>query len=523
MKAFASRRPSPVMKALASRLPAPIRKSLNSLRPRPRRKSLSSRRPPPLRKSLASRRPPPLRKTTASRRPPPALTAFASRWWPRTLRGRLSLVALTTATLLMVILTVAFNAVVRQHLQHQADDVLRTRAAAVAATVDTRGSQVRVLETPGEELLDTNVWIYAGDRLLERPPSTTATSALTTAATRLAAPGGPQCVTAGAQGTVRLCTRAVPGGTGAATVVTALDLSPYRSSADTLLLASLALDAAMLACTYGLTRLAVGRALRPVRTMTDDATRWSAIASEERFGAEARPTELARLGGSLDALLDRIRALLRHEQQLTRELSHELRNPLARIIAELDWWQARPRSAADTTATHAAIADAARSMRTICDTLLDDARHSAPTAPGTADVLPVLRRLTDRLGPTEDVIVTVPDAGLSAGVPDALLERIVSPLLDNALRYARTRVEIRAVAHTHGIRVEVTDDGPGVPPSFAARLFQPGRRADPGDGHGGAGLGLSLTRRLARSVGGEVHHDERHTPGAKFVVSLPAG
>jgi signal transduction histidine kinase len=453
------------------------------------------------------------------------MTGFFSRWWPRTLRGRLSLVALTTATLLMVILTVAFNTVVERHLQHQADDELRTRAAAVAATVDTSGSRVRVLETPGEELLDTNVWIYAGDRLLEKPPSATATSPLTRAADRLAGQDGRQCVTADSHGPARLCSRPVPGGRHAASVVTALDLSPYRSSADTLLFASLALDAAMLACTYALTRLAVGRALRPVRTMTDHATQWSAIASEERFGSVARPTELAQLGGSLDSLLDRIRALLRHEQQLTRELSHELRNPLARIIAELDWWQARPRSAADTRATHAAIADAAQSMRTICDTLLDDARDSASTAPGTADVLPVLRRLADRADTTEkvEVVVTGRDAGLSAGVPDALLERIVSPLLDNALRHAHTRVEITAQARSGGVYVDVTDDGPGVPPSFTAQLFQPGRRADPGDGHGGAGLGLPLARRLARSAGGEVHHDERHTSGARFVVSLPAG
>src|SRR5690242_7380777 len=100
--------------------------------------------------------------------------ARASRWAPSTLRGRLSLVALTTATLLMVILTVAFNTVVRQRLQHQADDELRTRATAVAATVDTSGARVRVLETPGEELLDANVWIYAGGRLLEKPPTATA-------------------------------------------------------------------------------------------------------------------------------------------------------------------------------------------------------------------------------------------------------------------------------------------------------------------------------------------------------------
>ncbi|MEU0437583.1 HAMP domain-containing sensor histidine kinase [Streptomyces sp. NPDC006290] len=454
------------------------------------------------------------------------MRTFASGWRPQTLRGRLSLVALTTATLLMVILTVAFNTVVRQHLQHQADDELRTRGTAVAATVDTSGARVRVLETPGEELLDANVWIYAGDRLLEKPPAATAAGPLTRAADALAARGGTHCVTARAHGPVRLCARPVPGDSTGATVVTALDLSPYRSSADTLLFASLALDAAMLACTYALTRLAVGRALRPVRTMTDQATRWSAVASEERFGSIARPVELARLGGSLDALLDRIRALLRHERQLTQELSHELRNPLARIIAELDWWQSRPRSAEETRTTQEAIADAARSMRTICDTLLDDARDSASAAPGTSEVVSVLHRLADRAGaarPEVEIVVNGPGAGLVAGVPDALLERIVSPLFDNALRHASARVELRAGGRPGGVRVEVTDDGPGVPASFAPQLFQPGRRADPADGHGGAGLGLPLARRLARSAGGEVHHEEAHATGATFVVALPSG
>ncbi|WP_326784673.1 HAMP domain-containing sensor histidine kinase [Streptomyces sp. NBC_00151] len=454
-------------------------------------------------------------------------TAFTTRRRrPGTLRGRLSLVALTTATLLMVILTVAFNTVVRQHLRHQADDELRTRGTAVAATVDTSGARVRVLETPGEELLDANVWIYADGRLLEKPPVASAAGPLTRAADALAARGGTRCVTARAHDPVRLCARPVPGGRTGATVVTALDLNPYRGSADTLLFASLALDAAMLACTYVLTRLAVGRALRPVRAMTDQATQWSAVASEERFGSIDRPDELARLGGSLDALLDRIRALLRHERQLTRELSHELRNPLARIIAELDWWQSRPRSAEETRATQEALSDAARSMRTICDTLLDDARDSACAAPGTSEVVSVLRRLAARAATTRPevrITVTGPGTGPVAGVPDALLERIVSPLLDNALRHARAHVGIRAGARPGGVRVEVVDDGPGVPASFAAQLFQPGRRADPGDGHGGAGLGLPLARRLARSAGGEVHHEEAGVSGATFVVGLPSG
>lgn len=108
---------------------------------------------------------------------------------PRTLRGRLSLVALTTAALLMTVLTVVFNTAMDRHLQHQADDELRARAAAVATTIDTSGPRVRVLETVNDSLLDANVWIYAGPRLLEKPPSTTTDSTLTRAADRLAAQG----------------------------------------------------------------------------------------------------------------------------------------------------------------------------------------------------------------------------------------------------------------------------------------------------------------------------------------------
>ncbi|RZU36665.1 signal transduction histidine kinase [Streptomyces sp. BK022] len=452
-------------------------------------------------------------------RPRPAVTAF-HRLAPRTLRGRLSLVALTTAALLMLVLTVAFNAVTQHRLQHQADDELRTRAAAVATTIDTTGTSVRVLETSHDALLDTNVWIYAGGRLLEEPPNA---GRLTRVADALAGRGGRRCVTADVDGPLRLCAQPVSGDGSEAMVITALDLSPYRSSADTLLLGSLTLDVVMLACTYALTRLAVGRALRPVRTMTDQATQWSAVTSAERFGHTRHPAELARLGTSLDAILDRIRTLLRHERRLTGELSHELRTPLSRIIAELDWWRAHPRTAGQTHATHKVIAEAAQSMRTICDTLLDDARDGTLTAPGTAEVLPTLHRLTEVLDASSHLTVADDGPPLKAGVPPALLERIVSPLLVNACRYAHSEIAVRAYRAPDGVRVDVIDDGPGVPPAFAGQLFEPGRRADPGDGHGGAGLGLPLARRLARSAGGEVTYDPAHAPGARFVVSLPAG
>ncbi|MFI5961269.1 sensor histidine kinase [Streptomyces asoensis] len=448
---------------------------------------------------------------------------------PHTLRGRLSLVALTTAALLMTVLTVVFNTVMDRHLQHQADDELLSRAAAVATTVDTSGPRVRVLETVNDSLLDANVWIYSGTRLVEKPPTAAADSTLTNAAGSLAAQATPLCTTAETESPhlVRLCSQPLPGHRSTAIIVTAADLAPYLNSADSLLTGSLILDAVMLACTYALTRLAVGRALRPVRTMTDQATQWSAVGSDERFGAEIQPAELARLGSSLDTLLDRIRTVLRHEQQLSGELSHELRTPLSRIVMELDWWQARPRTAAETRATHEVIAEAAQSMRTICDTLLDDARDRAQNtsaAPGTTAVVPVLHRLVESLGAREQVkiFVDVGDPGLQAGVAPALLERVVSPLLTNAVRYALAQVTVSARQLPGGVRIDVTDDGSGVPDAFVDDLFQPGRRADSDDGHDGAGLGLPLARRLARAVGGEVAHDPGYASGARFRVDLPA-
>ncbi|MBW8801105.1 MAG: sensor histidine kinase [Streptomyces sp.] len=459
------------------------------------------------------------------------MNRLARRLAPRTLRGRLSLVALSTAALLMTVLTVVFNTVMDRHLEHQADDELRNRAAAVATTVDTSGPRVRVLETVNDSLLDTNLWIYTGTRLLEKPPSAAADSALTHTADRLAARARPVCATAQTDNPrfVRLCSQPVSGLRSTATVITAVDLAPYRNSAGTLLSGSLILDAVMLACTYALTRLAVGRALRPVRTMTDHATQWSAVGSDQRFGTENQPAELARLGTSLDALLDRIRTVLRHEQQLTGELSHELRTPLTRIVVELDWWRARPRSADETEAIHEVIAEAAQSMRTICDTLLNDAREGAQnttTAVGATAVAPVLRRLVDDLDAQKQLktVVDMPDQQLEAGVASPLLERIVSPLLANAVRHAGSTVTVSArQLPGGGVRIDVTDDGPGVPEEFLDDLFQPGRRADLGDGHDGAGLGLPLARRLARAVGGEVSHDPEHTPGAHFLVDLPAG
>lgn len=458
---------------------------------------------------------------------------------PHTLRGRLALMALATSALWIAVLTTVFNLALDQRLHEQAADVLRTRAEAVAATVDVRPDGRLVVREPTEDsALDAGVWIFQGDRVIEKPPA--APAALDAQAQQLA---GSREVFTDARGpdawrlySFPLDLPAVRGHvpTQAGTVVSALSLDPYRNTAETALVGSIALAVLLLATFYLLTRLAVRRALRPVAAMSEQATRWSAAGAPERFGSEGRPTELAAFATSLDALLDRLAAVLRHEQQQAAELSHELRTPLARITAETDWLTDRPRSEQETADSLEAIADAAARMQQICDSLLSEVRTRNAQTPGRCR-FPELGHHLARLSAAQDpggapAVTVVTDRtladgtgpGIDIGVSQEVAERILIPLLDNARRYAVRSITLGCIHRAGAVTMYVADDGPGVPEAFAASLFEPGRRADPRDGHDGAGLGLALARRLARAAGGDIRLDTA-APGARFEVTLPAG
>ncbi|MFG2627998.1 ATP-binding protein [Streptomyces sp. NPDC048473] len=456
---------------------------------------------------------------------------------PRTLRGRLALMALATSALWIGVLTTVFNIALDNRLHGQADDVLRTRAEAVAATVDVRPDGRLVVREPTEDrALDVGVWIFQGDTVIEKPP--TAPAGLEVQASRLAGRRETFADTEG-PGSWRLYAFPVDAParqghtpTQAGTVVSSVSLDPYRSTADTALVGSIALAVLLLATIYLLTRLVVRRALRPVAAMSEQATRWSAAGAPERFGAEGRPAELAAFATSLDALLDRLAAVLRHEQQQAAELSHELRTPLARIAAETEWLTGRPRSTEQQETSLEAIAGAAATMRQICDSLLSEVRTRNAQTPGRSRFFDIAHRLAERnaaLFPdappvtvTADSTTTDSAPDVSIGVSEDVAERILTPLLDNARRYAARSITLTCTVSAGEVTVYVCDDGPGVPEDFVASLFEPGRRARPEDGHDGAGLGLALARRLARAAGGDIALDAA-APGARFVVTLPAG
>ncbi|MGH3382111.1 MAG: sensor histidine kinase [Actinoallomurus sp.] len=402
-----------------------------------------------------------------------------------------------------------FNLALHAQLRRQSDDLLRTRAAAVAATLQTwPDGHIRVLEPSDDRALDVGVWIYQGHTAIERPR---APRGLQASADRMA---GQRKTFMDIKTPYAWRVHSLPvmsKGRRVGTVVSAVDLDPYSDLARLVLAGSAILALLLLFGVYLLTRAVVRGALRPVTQMSEQATQWGEHGTHHRFGAEHRPAELAGLARNLDQLLDRLSAVLRHEQQLTAELSHELRTPLAQITAEIDWLIARRRTTAERDASHQAIAASAATMQRICESLL-----TIPTdqVRGRCSLLHLARDMAERS--TEGPPIVVAGKDVTAGVPANLVERILVPLLNNARRYARNQITVECTAD---VEIIITDDGPGVPMELRNAVFESGRRANPDDGHEGVGLGLALARRLARTADGDITIDAT----GRFVISLPRG
>jgi signal transduction histidine kinase len=436
----------------------------------------------------------------------------------RTLRGRLSAVALLATTVAVAVLVLGFNLILSSTLHSDVENRLRAQAAAAATTVRPTPTGLTVHESANDAAIDARIWIFAGRRAVERP---VADPAVDRAAAALA--GHQRGFASVAEPASELYALPITHrGRQVGTVVAAESLSAVDRTSDVALLASLVLGALILLAVYGVTWVTIGRALEPVTRMTRAAAAWSESELDRRFGPEPRPDELGQLAATFDDLLDRLAASLRHEQRLSAELSHELRTPLARIAAQTELLQRRERSADDRAAALEVIGRSAEQMRGILDTLMAAARTEAATARGRSALAPIMSALEDdwreplaARGVTLDVR-PLPGT-LHVGVDAEVVERVLVPLIDNAARYARSSVTIDAGRDAGRVSIRVRDDGPGVRPGAEEVIFEPGHR-DAANGHAGAGLGLALARRLARAGGGDV----TATGGAAFEIDLPS-
>jgi signal transduction histidine kinase len=309
------------------------------------------------------------------------------------------------------------------------------------------------------------------------------------------------------------------------TVIAAVSLAPYRSTERTALLLSALAGVLLLAVMVLASRWILGRALAPVSEMTSAAAIWSEHDVERRFAAGEPHDEISRLAATLDGLLDRISGALRREQLFTAEISHELRTPLARIRTEADLSLRRDREPAEYRHALETISRNTQQLNQIVDTLLDAARAKAGQNAGSSNALQVAQQAVAAcasLGDQHDLAIAVEGNGGRVAVDGQFAVRVLQPLVENACRYGNRQATIAVSADGATVRYDVRDDGDGVPADERDAIFEPGAR---GRGaalrnESGAGLGLALARRMARSVGGEI--TVQPGPGGHFVLRLPA-
>lgn len=235
------------------------------------------------------------------------------------------------------------------------------------------------------------------------------------------------------------------------------------------------------------------------------------------------------VGESFNQMAERIAALVENQRSLANAVSHELRTPLARLSFEVDMLgQDKFQAKRDQIL---------RDMRTdiseleaMVDELLVYARLERPTedivTQQTVDVrdwlgeaLAQVAHLADSRG----VRCHVREDGLPAHVQlhPRYMSRALLNLVQNAVRYARARIEVSLTAcPAGGYELIVDDDGPGIAPADRERIFEPFVRLDESRdrGTGGAGLGLAIVKRVAASHKGTIEAQQSPLGGARFVL-----
>jgi signal transduction histidine kinase len=444
-----------------------------------------------------------------------------------TLRSRLLLSVLVAIALVLAALTAGFNIVLANRLDTDANGVVQARASAELAALNVGDGRIQLGEAPDDASPDAQIWIFRGAQTLEAPP--TAPPANDAAAAAMAA---RQTTTRDIPAThTRLYSLAVVAGRhrlGA--VIAGVSLVPYDQTRHTALVASVVLAVLALIAVAVAGWWLISRALKPVAQMTTQAAHWSDRDLDRRFALGPARDELTQLAFTLDQLLDRLAASLRHEQRLSAELSHELRTPLANIAAQAQY--ALRHTDQDEDGRHALeqVLDSAARMGRTLDTLIAAARAELDPTRATSDAAAAARAAAAAFSTERGVTLAIdaPAAVRVAG-EQALVERILAPLIENAYRYATATVWIEVQRDSRNVVVSVDDDGPGVADADRETIFEPGRRAAGSARSGatavasqGAGLGLALSRRLARTAGGDVEAARGEHGGGRFIVRLPA-
>ncbi|WUC83025.1 ATP-binding protein [Streptomyces sp. NBC_00536] len=460
------------------------------------------------------------------------------RLWPTTVRARATVGACAVVAAALAIASYALLGFLGANLMRNAEDDAERQALTVAQlAADGKLDQVR----PPAHGADFVQVVSADGRVLLASPNLAGTQPIRTAnpqrpgtlfhTWRVRPLGGEHH-----QRVVQITTDTPQG---LVTVYAGTSLREAEAADDTTT-AALAIGGPLLLATVAMvTWWVTGRALGPVEAIRAEVAEITDRDLHRRVPVPPTHDEIARLAQTMNATLDRLESSGARQRQFIADASHELRSPITVLRTQLEVALAVRDPELWPELISGALEDIERLQQLTVDLLLlarIDAAQPAPTV--RLDLASLVRDATEsRLGDRVPVRTDLAE-GIEVLGSELWLTRVVTNLLDNAQRFADGRVDVvlRTTSGPGGRTavLEVTDDGPGIPPADRERAFERFTRLDDARSrdHGGAGLGLAIARDLTAHHGGTLTaEDPTHSThstdftdsrqGARLVVRLP--
>jgi signal transduction histidine kinase len=272
------------------------------------------------------------------------------------------------------------------------------------------------------------------------------------------------------------------------------------------------------------------RALAPLTVMAESAR--TMPFDDFRLPSPGTRDELEDFARSFNGLLDRLHVALERQKQFTGQASHQLRTPLAALIAAIEVARRRPRTVLEHERVLDGLRDDAVRLWRVVEALLFLARAEAEAG------LPDLERLDLAAWAAEqlrawngrersaDLRFENGDKGpLWTQAHRPLLGQLLDNLIENACKYSGpgTPITVRVWGEPVAVALTVEDRGSGISPEDLPHIFEPFYRAESARqlGHAGVGLGLAVARRIATTHGGTITAENVPDGGCRVVVRLP--
>ncbi|MFK7821048.1 MAG: ATP-binding protein [Planctomycetaceae bacterium] len=213
----------------------------------------------------------------------------------------------------------------------------------------------------------------------------------------------------------------------------------------------------------------------------------------------------SKLVQAFNRMANRTETMVQNKEELLQSVSHELRTPLSRIHFAADLL--RTADPERREAKLQALESATDDLDKLVGELLTYARADNPpaAAPDEVSVLPIVTMTFEKHRlqfPNIDFETTDSLSTVHVTADPDGFERVISNLISNAARHAKSRVHVNAIIDTNRVTVEISDDGPGISETDRSRVFEPFVSLD--DSPSGVGLGLAIVRRIVERNNGHI-------------------